>query len=262
MSMMFGEKLFKLRKQKGLSQEALAETLNTSRQAISKWENGQGFPETEKLLMIGNIFEVSIDYLLKETVEHNKENEEGYYVSREMAEGYLLSTRKIAKHIGLGFSLFALAFEPYLILKQNSAFELLLIIVIATLGVVAFVSVGFDGGEYTILQKEVLLFDPNFLKELTIRYENIKRKYSFIMVIGLCLLTVGFLAFALEKKLKMGVLVPYYPIFVVLIAIGIYISVLTIMIISAYHLLVKNEEYTGRFGFKLKRKARKKFDDF
>lgn len=49
--MAFGEKLFKLRKEKGLSQEDLAEKLNTSRQAISKWENGQGFPETEKLLV-------------------------------------------------------------------------------------------------------------------------------------------------------------------------------------------------------------------
>lgn len=45
--MEFGEKLFKLRKEKGFSQETLAEKLNTSRQAISKWENGQGFPETE-----------------------------------------------------------------------------------------------------------------------------------------------------------------------------------------------------------------------
>ena len=63
--MTFGEKLYKLRKEKGLSQEALAEQVNTTRQAISKWENNQGFPETEKLMIISNIFEVSIDYLLK-----------------------------------------------------------------------------------------------------------------------------------------------------------------------------------------------------
>lgn len=144
MNVMFGEKLFKLRKQKGLSQEALAETLGTTRQAISKWENGQGFPETEKLLMIGNIFEVSIDYLLKDAVEHNKGNEDGYYVSRETAEGFLLSTRKSAKHIGLGFSLFTLAFEPYLIFGQDSVVGLLLIISIATLGIVAFATLGFD----------------------------------------------------------------------------------------------------------------------
>ena len=49
--MTFGEKLYKLRKGKGLSQEALAEQLNTTRQAISKWENNQGFPETDKLLI-------------------------------------------------------------------------------------------------------------------------------------------------------------------------------------------------------------------
>lgn len=42
--MNFGEKLFKLRKEKGLSQEALAEKLNTARQVISKWKNNQGYP--------------------------------------------------------------------------------------------------------------------------------------------------------------------------------------------------------------------------
>ncbi len=53
----------------------------------------QGFPETEKLLMIGNIFEVSIDYLLKETAQSKEENDDGYYVSKEMAEGFLLNQR-------------------------------------------------------------------------------------------------------------------------------------------------------------------------
>ena len=48
--MTFGEKLFHLRKEKGLSQEALAEQVGTTRQAISKWENDQGYQETEKLL--------------------------------------------------------------------------------------------------------------------------------------------------------------------------------------------------------------------
>ena len=47
--MTFGEKLYKLRKARGLSQEALAEKLHTSRQAVSKWENDNGYPETEKI---------------------------------------------------------------------------------------------------------------------------------------------------------------------------------------------------------------------
>ena len=63
--MNLGEKIYKLRKERNLSQEALAEFVGTTRQAISKWENNQGYPETEKLLLLSNVFEVSIDFLLK-----------------------------------------------------------------------------------------------------------------------------------------------------------------------------------------------------
>lgn len=258
----FGEKLYKLRKEKGFSQETLAEKLNTSRQAISKWENGQGFPETEKLLMIGNIFEVSIDYLLKDTVENNKEGDDGFYVSREMAEGFLLQSQKTGKHIGLGFGLFVLAFAPYFIIGTDSVLGILLMIVIATLGIISFATLGFDQDKYSVLKKEVLMFDSNYFKELTNRYVHFKRKYSGLLIIGTCLLAAGFLAFALEKKLKMDILVPYYPIFVFLIAIGIFLLLRILTTISAYELLVKNNEYTNRFSFKIIQKAKKKFNDF
>ena len=45
--MNMGEKIFNLRKEKGISQQALAELLGTTRQAVSKWEAGRGYPETE-----------------------------------------------------------------------------------------------------------------------------------------------------------------------------------------------------------------------
>ncbi|MGL4820454.1 MAG: helix-turn-helix domain-containing protein, partial [Bacilli bacterium] len=95
--MTFGEKLFQLRKEKHLSQEALAEKLGTTRQAVSKWENNQGFPETEKLLLIGNLFEVSIDYLLKQEEAQVGANDQGYYVSKEAAEAFILNERQMAK---------------------------------------------------------------------------------------------------------------------------------------------------------------------
>ncbi len=63
--MELSEKLFQLRKKQGLSQEQLAERLNVSRQAISKWESGTATPETDKLLAISNYFQVSLDYLMK-----------------------------------------------------------------------------------------------------------------------------------------------------------------------------------------------------
>ena len=66
---MLSEKLYKLRKKSGLSQEQLAEQLNVSRQAISKWEQGTAVPESEKLISISNYFGVTMDYLLKEDTE-------------------------------------------------------------------------------------------------------------------------------------------------------------------------------------------------
>lgn len=66
--MNFAEKLLELRTQSGYSQEALAEKLNVSRQAISKWEIGTTLPETEKVIAISEFFEVSLDYLLKDTI--------------------------------------------------------------------------------------------------------------------------------------------------------------------------------------------------
>ena len=54
-----------LRRQRGLSQEELANAVNVSRQAVSKWEGAQAQPELEKLLALSDFFQVSTDYLLK-----------------------------------------------------------------------------------------------------------------------------------------------------------------------------------------------------
>lgn len=64
--MNFADKLLKLRTQYGYSQEALAEKLNVSRQAVSKWELGTTLPETDKVITISDFFNVSTDYLLKD----------------------------------------------------------------------------------------------------------------------------------------------------------------------------------------------------
>ncbi len=69
--MNFAEKLLNLRTQYGYSQEALAEKLNVSRQAISKWELGTTLPETDKVITISDFFDVSTDYLLKDNIQLN-----------------------------------------------------------------------------------------------------------------------------------------------------------------------------------------------
>jgi len=58
------EKIIYCRKKAGLSQEALAEQLSVSRQAISKWETGEATPEIGKLLLLAKVFNVTTDWLL------------------------------------------------------------------------------------------------------------------------------------------------------------------------------------------------------
>ncbi len=66
--MTFGQKLQALRKEKGISQEKLADRLGVSRQAISRWELDISLPETENIIKIRNIFSVSFDYLMDENI--------------------------------------------------------------------------------------------------------------------------------------------------------------------------------------------------
>ncbi|MDE6883812.1 MAG: helix-turn-helix domain-containing protein [Lachnospiraceae bacterium] len=66
--MTLGEKIYSLRVKNGLSQEAFGEKLGVSRQSVSKWETDQSVPELDKIVMISELFTVTTDYLLKESV--------------------------------------------------------------------------------------------------------------------------------------------------------------------------------------------------
>ena len=61
--MTIGEKIYQLRKSKGLSQEELADELNISRQSVSLWETNQTVPQIDYLMELSKIFNVSLDEL-------------------------------------------------------------------------------------------------------------------------------------------------------------------------------------------------------
>lgn len=71
--MTFGEKLQGLRQRAGMSQDALAEKLDVSRQAVSRWERDETMPETEKVITLANLFGVTTDYLLRDQPEEKAE---------------------------------------------------------------------------------------------------------------------------------------------------------------------------------------------
>ena len=70
--MTLGEKLSRLRKEYNYTQEQLADVLGVSRQSISKWESDIAYPETDKLVKMGKLFECSMDYLLNEDISEKK----------------------------------------------------------------------------------------------------------------------------------------------------------------------------------------------
>ena len=74
--MTFADKLQGLRKAKQLSQEALAEKCGVTRQSVSKWETGLGYPETETLLVLCDILDVHLDYLLRDISDAPHEDQE------------------------------------------------------------------------------------------------------------------------------------------------------------------------------------------
>ena len=71
--MTFSEKLLELRKKQGMSQEELAEKLEVSRQAVSRWEQGSAMPDVINLARISKLFGVTADYLINDEITSDRE---------------------------------------------------------------------------------------------------------------------------------------------------------------------------------------------
>ena len=113
--MKLSEKIVELRKVNGMTQEELASICNVSRQAISKWEADIALPETEKLLILGETFRVSMDTLLKDklslsevkevhscgnnAIQEKKQEIKPYYLALIMAGDGLLILKQVMRNI-------------------------------------------------------------------------------------------------------------------------------------------------------------------
>ena len=254
--MTFGEKLFKLRKEKGFSQETLAEQIGTTRQAVSKWENNQGFPETEKLLQISDIFEISLDFLLKDEKSSDERKEGGYYVSKEMATGYLANQKKESTCIGMGFMFWALAGIPYVMFANHLTWRFLGMAVFTIAGISSFVSGLFlEQESYKVLKEEPLILDYKYRKELSGLYYAKKKIYGAVLVPSIVLFITGILAISLTMSEKL-VWSEYHSFVFLGFAAGLFGFCYCAGVMDAYELLIKNEQYSSSLSFQIKRKIK------
>ena len=105
--MILADKIIKMRKKNGWSQEELAERMKVSRQAVSKWESAQSIPDLEKILQLSALFEVTTDYLLKDELEDEEFTDNPssdttvIKISIEEANAYILERKKASFYIAL-----------------------------------------------------------------------------------------------------------------------------------------------------------------
>lgn len=245
--MTFGEKIQKLRKETGLSQEELASQLEVSRQAVSKWERDSGYPETEKIVRMSRIFHVTLDYLLNE--ENSRENtegsgsaeeEKGFYVSLETAQGFLTFQKVRYRKISIACGAF-IASLAFTFMEPEIGILFFILMVIA--GIVLLFSAKLSDNPYRRLLREPLLFDKAVLAKLTAEYTDYRKKAHAGTLTGIALIGIGMLFLPLLIPADQHILDS-----VILAAgmavsgIGAFLCIYMTGTIKAYRLLVMNQE--------------------
>ncbi len=205
--MILADKIIDLRKKNGWSQEELAEQLGVSRQSVSKWESAQSVPDMARIVQMSELFGVSTDYLLKDTmdipnaVDSSHDSETGARtVSLEEANAFLAVKETNARTVALGVMLCILS--PIAVILLSVAQELGMIslsdgqavglgigILLLMVGgaVALFVTSGLRGSRFEYLEKEnidTLYGVDGMVKE---RREAFKPTYARQLTIGIVL---------------------------------------------------------------------------
>lgn len=127
----FAKLIYELRKEKGLTQAELAEKINITDKAISKWENGESFPETAQLITLSNLFDISIDSLLKGVKEEKKETEtQRFFEELKKNEKPLSRNESVIIAIAVGIILIGMLIGVSLFFSDTDLFVCLLPVII------------------------------------------------------------------------------------------------------------------------------------
>ena len=207
--MILADKIIRLRKKNGWSQEELAEKMNVSRQAVSKWESAQTVPDLEKILQLSGLFGVTTDYLLKDELESEEYTdstaESGVKrVTLAEANEFIDWRRSAAVRIAVAVFLCIASVIPLLLLAAASEANMLgmtaefagavgrvIFLVTVTVAVVIFVYCGFRNAPYAYLDKEVFETEygvKGMVREKQKAYRNAYVRSNMIGV-GICVLS-------------------------------------------------------------------------
>ena len=168
--MILADKIIQQRKKNGWSQEELAEKMNVSRQAVSKWESAQTVPDLQKILQLATLFGVTTDYLLKDEIEDAEytpdEPSSANKVSLTMAQNYLGLRKSAARSIALATVLCILSVVPLILLGALSDLQIIdmsdtvagvlglcVMFIFVGIAVAIYIATGSKSAEYSFLAK-------------------------------------------------------------------------------------------------------------
>ncbi|WP_078392845.1 helix-turn-helix domain-containing protein [Shouchella patagoniensis] len=246
--MEFYQKLKKLRAQKGWSQEEFAERLQVSRQAVSKWENGQGFPETEKLVKMSRLFQVSLDYLLKgegQPFGAHGTTEEGYYASQEVVEAYLLNKKQGAKRIAVGVAILIASILLPMYVQETFSYVLFMMVVASGVGILVWQ--GFSVKAYKELETQPLIFDDSFIQDFRQKSMANRKRYGLLIVTGIVIIIVSFGIPFLTNDTGHADRDPLLALMPLIWACAVYLFIIAGSAMEGERLIANNEEYVKEY---------------
>lgn len=203
--MILADKLIQLRKKSGMSQEELAEKMNVSRQAVSKWEGAQSIPDLDKILQLSELYGVTTDYLLKDSVESEeftgKDTDENIRkVTLEEANEFLALRKTASVRIAAATFLCIISLIPLFILggmselpdkpiSENTAggIGMIIMLVLAAIAVGIYVYTGSQSAKYEFLEKEPFETEYGVSGVVQERKKAFHNTYVKCNVIGTCL---------------------------------------------------------------------------
>ena len=219
--MILADKIIRLRKKNGWSQEELADKMNVSRQAVSKWEAAQTTPDLEKILQLGNLFGVTTDYLLKDELV-DEEFVEGVdetpirKISLAKANDYLEQRKNASVQIAIAtllciispiliFLLLAFSECTSIPITENLAVGIGMVALfsLVTIAVVIYIRVGFKNAPYEFLEKEPFETEygvTGLAREKQKTYRNTYIKYNIFGTCACILSPVPLICAALSGK--------------------------------------------------------------
>lgn len=208
--MIMADKIIILRKKNGWSQEELAEKMGVSRQSVSKWEGAQSVPDLKKILQLAELFGVTTDYLLKDSIENEEYTQDDIAddnvrkVSLAQANEFLEQRKKAAKRIAL--ATFMCIISPITLILFGAVSEsaiinisevfattigLLVLFVFVAFAVVLFVYTGMKNSPYEFLEKEIIETEygvSGMVKEKQKQYHNTYIKSNILGTV-ICILS-------------------------------------------------------------------------